>query len=160
MVEDDPLDQLPPEMRNRIDDFYQLFGVEPNASADEIQDSYREMVKQYHPDNSDHDHAESISFTINEAKEVLLDENERLVYNEIGHQNYYRQGKVSDPISKMESDESKEYDPSIYSLISMADLSRASNKTWWRAVIESPGFKITMFTFLLLGLLILLLFSY
>jgi DnaJ-class molecular chaperone len=160
MVEDDPLDQLPPDMRKGCNNFYHLFGVEPEVSADRIQSAYREMVKEYHPDNSNHPHAEAISYTINEAKDVLLDENERLVYNEVGHTNYYKRGKVADPFDSIEDETEDEYDSSLYELISMADLSRASSEPWWKSVIKSSGFKITLFILFVLSLLILLLISY
>ena len=62
--------------------YYDVLGVSKNASADEIKSAYRKLAKQYHPDFHPGDAAAAEKFKeINEANEVLSDEQKRRQYD-------------------------------------------------------------------------------
>lgn len=68
-------------------DYYDILEVNKNASADEIKKSFRKLAMQYHPDrNPGNKEAETKFKEINEAYEVLKDEQKRAAYDRYGHQ--------------------------------------------------------------------------
>ncbi|ELY66451.1 molecular chaperone DnaJ [Natronococcus jeotgali] len=70
------------------EDFYDVLGVSPDASADEIKSAYREKATEYHPDVSDDPDAEEKFKKIQKAKQVLTDEEKREAYDRMGHDRY------------------------------------------------------------------------
>ena len=65
--------------------YYDILGVKPDSSSDEIKTAYRELAKAYHPDTTAYKskkHAENKFKKINEAYEVLSDQKKRLEYDE------------------------------------------------------------------------------
>ena len=59
-------------------DYYEVLGVTKTASGEEIKKAYRKLAMQYHPDrNPDNKEAEAKFKDINEAYEVLKDEQKR-----------------------------------------------------------------------------------
>ena len=67
-------------------DYYEVLGVEKNASAEEIKKAYRKKAIQYHPDkNPDDKQAEEKFKEAAEAYDVLGDAQKRKRYDQFGH---------------------------------------------------------------------------
>ncbi len=66
-------------------DYYEVLGVEKNASAEEIKKAYRKSAMKYHPDRNPGDKAAEEKFKeIGEAYEVLSDTEKRSRYDQFG----------------------------------------------------------------------------
>jgi curved DNA-binding protein len=66
-------------------DYYKVLGVEKNASAEEIKKAYRKLALKYHPDRNQGDAAAEEKFKeINEAYQVLSDDDKRAHYDRLG----------------------------------------------------------------------------
>ncbi len=67
-------------------DFYEVLGVQKNADGGEIKRAYRKLAMQYHPDRNAGDSSAEQKFKeINEAYDVLKDEQKRSAYDQFGH---------------------------------------------------------------------------
>jgi molecular chaperone DnaJ len=73
-------------------DFYEILGVQRNASDDEIKKSYRKLAMKYHPDrNKDDKESERKFKEAAAAYEILKDKEKRSAYDQYGH-DAFRQG--------------------------------------------------------------------
>jgi molecular chaperone DnaJ len=78
-------------------DYYEILGVQRNASKDEIKDTYRKLAMQFHPDRNKETGAEEKFKEISEAYAVLSDDQKRQQYDTLGHSGFdqrYRQEDI------------------------------------------------------------------
>jgi len=66
-------------------DYYEVLGVERNASNDDLKAAFRRLARQYHPDVNKSPDAEERFKEINEAYAVLSDADRRAAYDRFGH---------------------------------------------------------------------------
>lgn len=67
-------------------DYYEVLGVNKDASSEDIKKSYRKLAMKYHPDrNPDNPKAEEQFKEAKEAYEMLSDDQKRAAYDQYGH---------------------------------------------------------------------------
>lgn len=67
-------------------DYYEVLGVDKNATEEDIKKAFRKLARKYHPDVNKQDKNAAEKFKeINEAHEVLSDPDKRARYDQFGH---------------------------------------------------------------------------
>ena len=66
-------------------DYYEVLGVDKNASEDDIKSAFRRLAKKYHPDVSKEENAAEKFKEVGEAYAVLSDPEKRKQYDQFGH---------------------------------------------------------------------------
>ncbi|BFF96905.1 dnaJ protein homolog 1-like [Drosophila madeirensis] len=66
--------------------YYQILGINRNATKEEIKKSYRRMALKYHPDKNDHPQAEAQFQEVAAAFEVLSNKEKRDIYDQYGEE--------------------------------------------------------------------------
>ena len=66
-------------------DYYEVLGLQKNASKDQIKQAYKTLAKKYHPDISKEKNAEEKFKELSEAYAVLSDDQKRAAYDQFGH---------------------------------------------------------------------------
>ncbi|NQX84005.1 MAG: molecular chaperone DnaJ [Mycoplasmataceae bacterium] len=65
-------------------DYYEVLGISRDATSSEIKKAYRNLAMKYHPDRDKSEGAEERFRVINEAYEILSDENAKAKYDRYG----------------------------------------------------------------------------
>ena len=73
-------------------DYYEVLGVDKNASEQDIKKAFRKLAMMYHPDRNKAKDAEAKFKEINEAYSVLSDKQKRATYDQFGHDGLNQQG--------------------------------------------------------------------
>lgn len=66
-------------------DFYEVLGIDKSASKEEIKSAYRKKALEWHPDRNKSPEAEEKFKEINEAYEILSNDQKKSAYDQFGH---------------------------------------------------------------------------
>ena len=66
-------------------DYYEILGIDRNATDEEIKRAFRKLAFKYHPDHNHGDRTGERFKEVNEAYEVLSDPDKRAAYDRFGH---------------------------------------------------------------------------
>jgi molecular chaperone DnaJ len=66
-------------------DYYEVLGIERNASDEDIKKAFRKLAFKYHPDHNKENDGGTAFKEVNEAYEVLSDREKRAMYDRYGH---------------------------------------------------------------------------
>lgn len=74
-------------------DYYEILGIQKNATTDDLKKAYRTLALKYHPDRNMGDKAAEEKFKeLTEAYEVLSDPEKKRIYDQYGHAGFGPQG--------------------------------------------------------------------
>jgi molecular chaperone DnaJ len=65
-------------------DYYEVLGISKSASKEEIKKAYRKLAKEYHPDKNKSEGAETKFKEVQEAYEILSDDQKKTAYDQYG----------------------------------------------------------------------------
>lgn len=83
-------------MATTVKDYYKILGVSKNATKEEIKKAYRSLARKYHPDlNPGNKESEEKFKEVQEAHEVLSDEEKRKTYDMFGSAEFRPGGRTT-----------------------------------------------------------------
>lgn len=77
-------------------DYYELLGVERGVDKETLKRAFRKLAQKYHPDVNKSPEAETVFKEINEAYQVLSDDQKRAAYDRFGHAGVQGAGGFND----------------------------------------------------------------
>src|SRR6476660_4893926 len=78
--------------------YYDVLGCQKGAGVAELKANYRKMAMELHPDRNPGDHTAEVKFKeINEAYDVLKDDQKRAAYDRFGHAAFENGGRGAHP---------------------------------------------------------------
>ncbi len=77
------MSQLPKD-RIAMSDYYEILGIDKNATKDEIKSAFRKMARKWHPDVNKAPEAEAKFKELGKAYETLMDDEKRATYDRYG----------------------------------------------------------------------------
>jgi len=79
-------------------DLYEILEIKPNASKIEIRKAYYSLAKKYHPDKLNSSESDDKFKRINSAYEILINDESRVEYLKLNHQDKYNFSTLFDRI--------------------------------------------------------------
>lgn len=73
-------------------DYYEVLGVSKTASKEEIKAAYKKLALKYHPDRNKEEDAQAKFIEVQEAYDVLKDDQKRKTYDQFGHAAFDQNG--------------------------------------------------------------------
>jgi molecular chaperone DnaJ len=77
-------------------DYYEVLGVDRNVDKETLKKAFRRLAQKYHPDVNKSPEAEALFKEINEAYQVLNDDQKRAAYDRFGHEGVQSVGGFND----------------------------------------------------------------